>query len=170
MKAQVSGTQLAMRQVIQDDGPMPEDEARRWAAWLRDQLRDRPQKFLVDRGQGKISQGVVSKWLSAERRASPELAALVADIFGVDRAEALQAAGYDSLIPVAYRLGTAPAPGPRLPDDPEQAIRELPNTSPEEQDAMIATLRAVRARYGFGPDAPQNQDRRSGADRRRSAG
>lgn len=148
-----------------------EDANQRWAAWLREQLGSRQQKFLTDRSGGKIAQGVVSRWLSGKSRPSPELAALVADIFGLDRSVALRSAGYDSLIPRGH-TESPPPPDPVDPLDAEieamdlskrakRMIRERREQNLRELRELIKILRETEAEKGNAPDtAPVNSDDR----------
>lgn len=79
-----------------------ETDGQRWAAWLRNMLKGRPQQFLVERSRGDIKKDTVSRWMTGKSRPRPETAVVVAGIFNVDRSEALRAAGYEDLASPSY--------------------------------------------------------------------
>lgn len=73
-----------------------ENETRAWSEWLAQKLDERSwrQADLVRNSEGEIKRDRASKWLSGKETPSYRLAIIVANTLGVDRDEAIIAAGY----------------------------------------------------------------------------
>lgn len=132
--------QLALSQVGRDDEAVAQDDQQQWATWLKNALAGRPQKYIVERSRGEISEGLVSRWMRGQIRSPrPEWVLLVADILGRDRNEALAAAGHQSLI------GTAPSAAPPPDPDIERLVQHLKSLGlPDRKIADILEVRRVR--------------------------
>lgn len=116
--------------------------AQQWGAWLRAKVSDKrwsgaDLRRRVEAVGGKVGTTQVSRWLNGEQRPSVKNAGYVADVLGVERREAWEAAGLIGDV--------GDAEGPAVISDPAEAFirqiraRRLPRAMEER---LIAETRA----------------------------
>lgn len=97
--------------------------AQQWGAWLRAKVSDKrwsgaDLRRRVEAVGGKVGTTQVSRWLNGEQRPSVKNAGYVADVLGVERREAWEAAGLIGDV--------GDAEGPAVISDPAEAfIRQI---------------------------------------------
>lgn len=121
------------------------EHGQRWAAWLRERLDGKPQKYLVDRSAGAIKPDRISRWLKGQRP-DPEAVVLVARILRANPQDALLVAGYDTLAGIDHPEAP-PAPVDPLEDEIEKLpiSRRAKRLLRERREANIRELRELMA-------------------------
>lgn len=117
-----------------------------WSEWLRAQLDEREWRNadLVNRSQNTIKADRVSKWLNGKETPSYRLAIVTANTLGVERAEALTAAGFGDEVPAADAPPPVTLETASDADLLRELLRRIESGNPDVLRGPIATVTPIR--------------------------